>query len=147
MFSLTMDNASVNSAMMRGIAWIMERRYGIKLIPEQSQGRCVAHILNLICQDMLHELKEAEDPKKIDYYYEFHRQDPVHFDENQEPVEGNLGDGGEGDDEVDEEMQDGADAFVQELVQAQEMLRVETAAPAMALQACWIRRWLWRRAR
>jgi hypothetical protein len=133
MLSLTMDNASVNGAMMRGIAWILQRRYSIELIPEQSQGRCLAHVLNLVCQDVFHTLKEADDPDKVDYYHLFHRADPIHFNEDQAELEEDEGeDDGSGEKENQMEMEmevdDQLDAFLQEFVQAEDDREIEKLA-------------------
>jgi hypothetical protein len=62
MLSLTMDNASVNSVMMESITELIKEWYNVSLTQQHAQGHCLAHIINLLIQGMLHVLREAESP-------------------------------------------------------------------------------------
>ena len=88
MLALTMDNASVNNVMLDMITVLLKSRYNLDLDPQHTQGRCLAHVLNLVVQSILHSLNEADNPDIIDYYYSIHRKDPIHYEEDEEGVGG-----------------------------------------------------------
>ena len=71
--SLTMDNASPNDVLARTLRVLLLKRYGIHFTPENGQIRCLAHVVNLIVQKILHELFEADDPALQDYYELFNK--------------------------------------------------------------------------
>ncbi|KAK7468540.1 hypothetical protein VKT23_003045 [Stygiomarasmius scandens] len=43
------------------------------------QIRCIAHVVNLVSQDILHLLGEVDDPNVIDYF-DLHWDLPYHYD-------------------------------------------------------------------
>ncbi|KAK1280524.1 hypothetical protein QJS04_geneDACA024144 [Acorus gramineus] len=58
LFSLTLDNASTNDAMVRSLKSSLTDKTLLPLNGELFHVRCSAHILNLIVQDGLEEIKE-----------------------------------------------------------------------------------------
>ena len=76
--SLTTDNASINDVLIRTAARCLLARYGIPWNPDM-QIRCIAHIVNLIVQAILHGVDEADDPSLVDYF-ELHKDEPIHYD-------------------------------------------------------------------
>ncbi|GJF00443.1 hypothetical protein PsYK624_167310 [Phanerochaete sordida] len=77
--SITMDNASSNDVLARTLAALLLKRYGIQFSPENGQIRCIAHVVNLVVQQILHTLAEADDPALEDYY-ESYKHEPFHYD-------------------------------------------------------------------
>ncbi|KAF9552914.1 hypothetical protein CPC08DRAFT_646303, partial [Agrocybe pediades] len=53
-------------------------RHGIPHTPDMHI-RCIAHVINLVVQDFLHKIDEAEDPDKEDWY-ETCKDLPIHYD-------------------------------------------------------------------
>ncbi|KAJ7830794.1 hypothetical protein B0H14DRAFT_3143399 [Mycena olivaceomarginata] len=59
-------------------------KFNIQFVPENSQIRCLAHVVNLVVQKILATFNEAEDPTNDDYYA--HNKDvPLHYDPEQDP--------------------------------------------------------------
>ena len=60
------------------VARILLAKYGI---PESStlQIRCTCHVVNLVAQDILAAVGEADNPDDIDYY-SLHKEQPFHLD-------------------------------------------------------------------
>jgi len=75
--SITCDNASVNDVLIATVAYILLTKYGI---PESTylHIRCTCHIVNLVIQDILAALGEADDPDGINYY-SLHKEQPFHL--------------------------------------------------------------------
>jgi hypothetical protein len=76
--SITTDNASVNDVLIATVARILLAKYGI---PESTNLhiRCTCHVVNLVVQDILAALGEADDPDDIDYY-SLNKEQPFHLD-------------------------------------------------------------------
>ena len=53
---------------------------GIHFTQENGQIRCIAHVVNLVVQKFLSELFEADDPMLHDYYEEWNKHLPFHYD-------------------------------------------------------------------
>ncbi|KAI1782569.1 hypothetical protein LXA43DRAFT_905418 [Ganoderma leucocontextum] len=75
-----MDNASTNDVLARTLGVLLLKRYGLHFTPENGQIRCLAHVVNLVVQKILHELFEADDPALQDYYELFNKHLPIHYD-------------------------------------------------------------------
>ena len=75
-----MDNASTNDVLARTLGILLLKRYKIHFSPENGQIHCLAHVVNLIVQKILHELFEADDPALQDYYDLYNKHLPFHFD-------------------------------------------------------------------
>ncbi len=60
------------------VARILLAKYGI---PESTtlQIRCTCHVVNLVVQDILAALGEADNPDDIDYH-SLHKEQPFHLD-------------------------------------------------------------------
>ena len=75
--SITTDNASVNDVLIATVARILLAKYGI---PKSTtlQIRCTCHVVNLVVQDILAALGEADDPDDVDYYT-LNKEQPFHL--------------------------------------------------------------------
>lgn len=62
---------------------LLLKRYGLHFAPENGQIRCIAHVVNLVVQKILHSLLEADDPALNDYY-ESHKHEPFHYDPDED---------------------------------------------------------------
>ncbi|KAL1939855.1 hypothetical protein VTO73DRAFT_9555 [Trametes versicolor] len=78
--ALTMDNASANDVLARTLSRLLLRRYGLHFSPENGRIRCIAHVVNLVVQSIVHELFEADDPALADYYELWNKHLPFHYD-------------------------------------------------------------------
>jgi hypothetical protein len=69
---------SVNDVLIATVACILLAKYGI---PESTNLhiRCTCHIVNLVVQDILAALGEADAPDNIDYY-SLNKEQPFHLD-------------------------------------------------------------------
>ncbi|KAJ7660882.1 hypothetical protein DFH06DRAFT_988730, partial [Mycena polygramma] len=59
-------------------------QFDIQFVPDNSQIRCLAHIVNLVVQKLLAALEEAADPDIEDYYLP-HKDLPFHYDPDDDP--------------------------------------------------------------
>ncbi|KAJ7676984.1 hypothetical protein DFH06DRAFT_976182 [Mycena polygramma] len=59
-------------------------KFDIQFVPGNSQIRCLAHVVNLVVQKLLHELDEAEDPETADDYVP-NKDLPFHYDPARDP--------------------------------------------------------------
>lgn len=75
-----MDNASANDVLARTLAQLLLKRYGIHFNCENARVRCIAHVVNLVVQQILSELSEADDPALADYYALWNKHLPFHYD-------------------------------------------------------------------
>ncbi|KAF7360904.1 Dimer-Tnp-hAT domain-containing protein [Mycena sanguinolenta] len=79
-----MDNVSSNDVLVAALSRILREKFSIQFVPENSQIRCLAHVVNLVVQKILATFNEAENPTDDDYYA--HNKDvPLHYDPEQDP--------------------------------------------------------------
>jgi hypothetical protein len=81
--SISTDNASVNDVLVATVGRILLTKYGIPESPN-LHVRCICHIVNLVVQDILSALGEADDPDNIDYFT-LNKDQPLHFDIDTDP--------------------------------------------------------------
>jgi len=86
------------------VACILLAKYGI-LESTNLQIRCTCHVVNLVVQDILAALGEADDPDDIDYYL-LNKEQPFHLDINTDSDQVELDneefeDDGEGDEDLE----------------------------------------------
>lgn len=94
-------------------------KYGIQFHPENSRIRCLAHVVNLVAQAILGDLKEADDPD-VDDYFPQHRKDELHIDPDQsESCEGGANDYSDEDNEEDAHDDEIIQQVIKELDQAE----------------------------
>jgi hypothetical protein len=74
-----LDNASVNDVLVRALSRILRESFDIQFVPDNSQIRCLAHVVNLVVQKLLATLEEAVDPNIEDTYKDA-KDLPVHYD-------------------------------------------------------------------
>lgn len=87
MISITMDNAATNDVLARTLATLLLQRYNLHFVPQNGQIRCLAHVVNLVVQQMLSELLDVDNPDISDYYHELNKHEPFHYNpENDEEV-------------------------------------------------------------
>ncbi|KAF7328569.1 Dimer-Tnp-hAT domain-containing protein [Mycena venus] len=82
--SLSLDNASTNDVLIRALSDILRQGFNIQWAPENSQIRCIAHVVNLVVQKILATLDEAHDPEERDYYVP-NKDLPFHYDPDGDP--------------------------------------------------------------
>ncbi len=75
-----MDNASANDVLARTLAQLLLKRYGIHFNCENARIRCIAHVINLVVQQILSELSEADNPALADYYKLWNKHLPFHYE-------------------------------------------------------------------
>ncbi|KAI1797443.1 hypothetical protein LXA43DRAFT_877707 [Ganoderma leucocontextum] len=75
-----MDNASVNDALARELARLLLKRYGIAFVPTNAQIHCIAHVVNLVVQQILSNILDIDDPALADYYELYNKHLPFHYD-------------------------------------------------------------------
>lgn len=98
-----MDNASVCDTMAVAFGIMLKKLYNVEFHSENNRIRCLAHIVNLIVQAILHSLCEADDPEQTDYFLK-NKHLPFHSeDEDFEDDEDNIVDEEEEDDDIDYE--------------------------------------------
>lgn len=78
--SITTDNASVNDVLIATVARILLAKYGIPA-STNLHIRCTCHVVNLVVQDILAALGEADDPDNLDYY-SLNKEQSFHLDLN-----------------------------------------------------------------
>jgi hypothetical protein len=67
--ALVMDNALPNNVLAHTLVDLLKQRYGLELDVDHLQGRCIAHIINLVVQALLHGMDDAfDDPDVLDYF-------------------------------------------------------------------------------
>ncbi|KAJ7572408.1 hypothetical protein C8J56DRAFT_709855, partial [Mycena floridula] len=75
---ITTDNASINNVLIATVSRCLLAKYGIPM-NDTIQIRCLCHVVNLVVQDILASLGEADDPDICDYHA-INKDKPVHFD-------------------------------------------------------------------
>lgn len=85
-----MDNAQVNYVMAQFLSKLLYELYGIHFSPDNQFIRCLAHVVNLIVQAILHFIDEADDPNIEDWFIP-NKNLPYHYrvedDEEQKTME------------------------------------------------------------
>jgi len=74
-----MDNASTNNVLARTLSHWLISKFGVQFIPENGYICCLAHVINLIVQELLSKLGEVENPNTIDYY-KTDQTAPLHYE-------------------------------------------------------------------
>ncbi|KAJ6563486.1 hypothetical protein B0H10DRAFT_2239418 [Mycena sp. CBHHK59/15] len=82
--SPTLDNAAPNDVLIRALSRILREKYDIQFVPENSQIRCLAHVVNLVVQKILAALNEADEPEVMDYYLP-NKDLPFHYEPEEDP--------------------------------------------------------------
>lgn len=65
-----MYNASSNDVMARVLGGFLMERYGVQFVAYDAYIHCLAHVVNLVVQDILSHLDEADNPDVCDYHQE-----------------------------------------------------------------------------
>ena len=81
--SLSLDNAATNTVLVATLTKLLNEKLEIPFNAENSQIRCLAHVVNLIVQKILAYIQEADDPDVVDYFKE-NGELPVHVDEDED---------------------------------------------------------------
>ncbi|KAJ6558728.1 hypothetical protein B0H10DRAFT_1650243, partial [Mycena sp. CBHHK59/15] len=68
LIAVTLDNAAPNDVLIRTLSRLLQEKFDLQFIPDNSQIRCLAHVVNLIVQKILATLDEASDPDVQDDY-------------------------------------------------------------------------------
>ena len=63
-----MDNASACDALARYLVLLLNERYKINLTVENNRVRCLAHIVNLVVQEILSHMNEVDSPSIVDLF-------------------------------------------------------------------------------
>lgn len=111
-------------------------KYGIQFNPENSRIRCMAHVVNLVAQAILGNLKEADDPSDEDYFFH-HRNEAVHLD----PDQVDCYEGGAADYDIESDDQDDStridDSLIDEVIKLieEEIAKNSGATPKPTLTA------------
>lgn len=74
-----LDNAAPNDVLIRALSRLLREKFDVQFVPENSQIRCLAHVVNLVVQKMLAALEEAPDPAVEDQYIP-NKDLPFHYD-------------------------------------------------------------------
>ncbi|KAF8335608.1 hypothetical protein F5887DRAFT_891923 [Amanita rubescens] len=74
-----MDNASTNNVLARTLSHWLISKFDIQFIPENGYIRCLAHVVNLVVQELLSKLGEVENPNTVDYY-KTDQTAPLHYE-------------------------------------------------------------------
>ncbi|KAJ7131151.1 hypothetical protein C8R44DRAFT_612967 [Mycena epipterygia] len=61
LIAATLDNAAPNDVLIRALSRLLREKFDVQFVPENSQIRCLAHVVNLVVQKMLAALEEAPD--------------------------------------------------------------------------------------
>ncbi|KAJ7813036.1 hypothetical protein B0H14DRAFT_2605350 [Mycena olivaceomarginata] len=78
------DSATTNYVLICSLSRILIEKFDIQFVPENSQIRCFAHVVNLVVQKILATLNEADDPQMVDYYLP-NKDLPFHYDPDNDP--------------------------------------------------------------
>ncbi|KAF7372111.1 Eukaryotic translation initiation factor 3 [Mycena venus] len=84
--SLTLDNVSANDVLVRTLSRLLMEKFDIQFAPDNSQIRCIAHVVNLVVQKLLAAFNEAADPDNDDYYIP-NKDEPFHYNVDDDPVQ------------------------------------------------------------
>lgn len=103
-----LDNAAPNDVLVRVLSRILREKFDVQFVPENSQIRCLAHVVNLVVQKLLATLDEADDPAVVDYYLP-NKDLPFHYDPADDPnlrdLESEVFPAVDGDDEEEEDVE------------------------------------------
>jgi hypothetical protein len=84
--SLALDNVSAKDVLIRTLSRLLMEKFDIQFVPDNSQIRCIAHIVNLVIQKLLAAFNDAADPDNDDNYVP-NKDDPFHYDIDADPVQ------------------------------------------------------------
>jgi hypothetical protein len=116
LIATTLDNAAYNDVLIRTLSQLLIEKFDIQYVPENGQVRCLAHVVNLVVQKILALLEEADDPDIVDYYAS-NKDQPIHYDpeddEDLQALENEVDVEDEG--ELEEE-EDADESFMRELL-------------------------------
>jgi len=90
----------VNDVLIATVSRILLARYGVPESPNHHI-RCLCHVVNLVVQDILAALGEADDPDEYDYFL-LNKDQPFHLDIDTDPDQLAL-DGEEFQEQVEDE--------------------------------------------
>ncbi|KAF8135215.1 hypothetical protein K438DRAFT_1640417, partial [Mycena galopus ATCC 62051] len=87
--SVTLDNVSANDVLIRTLSRLLMEKLDIQFAPDNSQIRCIAHVVNLVVQKLLAAFNEAADPDNDDYYVP-NKDESFHYNVDDDPVQNAL---------------------------------------------------------
>ncbi|KAJ6613220.1 hypothetical protein B0H10DRAFT_1628930, partial [Mycena sp. CBHHK59/15] len=68
LIAVTLDNAAPNNVLIRTLSRLLQEKFDLQFVPDNSQIRCLAHVVNLVVQKILATLDEVSDPDVQDDY-------------------------------------------------------------------------------
>jgi hypothetical protein len=80
LIAITVDNAKTNDVLIRTLSNLLVKKYDIQFIPGNAHICCLAHVVNLVMQKILSTLDEADNPDDNDYFEQFMKNLPIHYD-------------------------------------------------------------------
>ncbi|KAF5378354.1 hypothetical protein D9615_002986 [Tricholomella constricta] len=107
--TVSLDNAAPNNVLLATLSRLLIEKFDIQFVPENSQIRCLAHVVNLVVQKILSVLEEADDPDVIDYY---DKALPFHY----EPEDDDYGDDDDLDGDGADDDEDWEEDFMRDLI-------------------------------
>ncbi|KAJ7758326.1 hypothetical protein B0H16DRAFT_1225729, partial [Mycena metata] len=61
LIAAALDNAKTNDVLIRALSQLLREKYDIQFVPENSQIRCLTHVVNLVVQKLLAALEEGNE--------------------------------------------------------------------------------------
>jgi len=77
---ISVDNAKANDVLICILSSLLVQKFSIQFVSGNAHIRCLAHVVNLVVQKILSALGEADDPEIKDYFEEFMKDVPIHYD-------------------------------------------------------------------
>ncbi|KAF7346859.1 Dimer-Tnp-hAT domain-containing protein [Mycena sanguinolenta] len=115
---ISLDNTATNDVLMRALSRILRDKFDIQFVPENSQIRCLAHIVNLVVQKILAVLDEEDDPATRDDYVD-NKELPIHYNIDEDPeleaLEAEIFESADGPETEEDEAVDMMNALADEL--------------------------------
>ncbi|KDR65759.1 hypothetical protein GALMADRAFT_1362644 [Galerina marginata CBS 339.88] len=78
--AITIDNAKTNDILIHTLSHLLVQKYDIQFVPGNAHIHCLAHMVNLVIQKILSVLDEADNPDDNDYFEQFMKNLPIHYD-------------------------------------------------------------------